>query len=199
MLLSKKNYNNRGFTLGELLIVVGIIGVLIAVAIPIFNWKLESAREAYDIYTMRQAASAAVDLYYSGVTDGPSSQAAGLKWWDNGNKDQDNAAGVYDPGTGTFLAIKSDEAQANGIMPYGKGTKRDGGTEYKMGNPNGAYATKEDYTNAVVMIAIYPTAGDPHVDIYWKNSTGGSGIKGKYVGGAQGNNNPMYSIRISLR
>ncbi len=190
MRLSKINYNNRGFSLGELLIVVGIIGVLVAVAIPILNWKLESSREAYDIYTMRQAASAAVDLYYAGITDEASASEAGLKWWDNKNIEQDNAAGVYDLGTGTFLPIKSSDA----TVSYGKGTTIDGGTKYTLGNARGAYAAKEDYTNAVVMIAIYPNATRPHVDIYWKDIS-----TGKYVGGEKAKNDPKYSIRIMLK
>ena len=41
--------------------VVAIIAVLVAIAIPIFNKQLEKSREAYDIATMRQAASAAVE------------------------------------------------------------------------------------------------------------------------------------------
>ncbi len=48
----KKN-NNKGFTLAELLIVVAIIAVLVAVAIPIFNTQLEKAREATDIANAR--------------------------------------------------------------------------------------------------------------------------------------------------
>ncbi len=48
----KKN-NNKGFTLAELLIVVAIIAVLVAIAIPIFTNQLEKAREATDIANIR--------------------------------------------------------------------------------------------------------------------------------------------------
>ena len=45
--MNKKN-NNKGFTLAELLIVVAIIAVLVAIAIPVFNSQLEKSREATD-------------------------------------------------------------------------------------------------------------------------------------------------------
>ena len=48
----KKN-NNKGFTLAELLIVVAIIAVLVAIAIPIFTTQLEKAREATDLSNIR--------------------------------------------------------------------------------------------------------------------------------------------------
>lgn len=45
--------NNKGFTLAELLIVVAIIAVLVAIAIPIFTAQLEKAREATDASDIR--------------------------------------------------------------------------------------------------------------------------------------------------
>ncbi len=50
----KKN-NKRGFTLAELLIVVAIIAVLVAIAIPVFNSQLEKSREAVDLANTRSA------------------------------------------------------------------------------------------------------------------------------------------------
>ena len=47
--------NKKGFTLAELLIVVAIIAVLVAIAIPIFSAQLEKSREATDIANIRAA------------------------------------------------------------------------------------------------------------------------------------------------
>ena len=50
----KKN-NNKGFTLAELLIVVAIIAVLTAIAIPVFTSQLEKSKEATDLANIRSA------------------------------------------------------------------------------------------------------------------------------------------------
>ncbi|MDD6147639.1 MAG: prepilin-type N-terminal cleavage/methylation domain-containing protein [Lachnospiraceae bacterium] len=50
-----KRLNKKGFTLAELLIVVAIIAVLVAIAIPIFTSQLEKAREATDAANIRAA------------------------------------------------------------------------------------------------------------------------------------------------
>ena len=41
-----KRKQNKGFTLAELLIVVAIIGLLVAISIPIFSNQLRKARMA---------------------------------------------------------------------------------------------------------------------------------------------------------
>ena len=45
----------NGFTLAELLIVVTIIGVLVAVSMPVFSQQLEKSREATDLANVRSA------------------------------------------------------------------------------------------------------------------------------------------------
>lgn len=47
--------NRNGFTLAELLIVVAVIGVLVAISIPIFSSQMEKSREAVDLANVRAA------------------------------------------------------------------------------------------------------------------------------------------------
>lgn len=49
--------NKKGFTLAELMVVVAIIGVLVAVSVPIFNSQLEKSREATDLANVRSASA----------------------------------------------------------------------------------------------------------------------------------------------
>ena len=58
--------NTKGFTLMEMLIVVAIIAILIAIAIPTFTAQLEKAREAADIANIRSAYSEAMVKYLDG-------------------------------------------------------------------------------------------------------------------------------------
>lgn len=48
-----RNNHKRGFTLSELLIVVAIIGVLVAISIPIFTSQLHKAEVATDWANLR--------------------------------------------------------------------------------------------------------------------------------------------------
>ena len=57
MNVKEKFQNKKGFTLVEMLIVVAIIAILIAIAIPIIATTLEKAREAVDDGNWRSAIS----------------------------------------------------------------------------------------------------------------------------------------------
>ena len=54
-----KKLNKKGFTLAELLIVVAIIGILVAISIPIFTNQLRKARLATNQANARAAYAAA--------------------------------------------------------------------------------------------------------------------------------------------
>ena len=51
----KKFTNKKGFTLMEMLIVVAIIAVLVAIAIPTFSGALTKSKEAADVANIRAA------------------------------------------------------------------------------------------------------------------------------------------------
>ena len=70
-----KRKQNKGFTLAELLIVVAIIGVLVAISIPIFSKQLEKSRDATSVANLRSAYAEAMNealspsVSRSGYTD----------------------------------------------------------------------------------------------------------------------------------
>ncbi|NLH64003.1 MAG: type II secretion system protein [Erysipelotrichaceae bacterium] len=89
-----------GFTLAELLVVVAIIGILIAVSIPIFSSQTTKAKAATDMANVRAAKAAAVVDYLSSGSSGP-------------------ATYYYDASKGT---ITTKEEDAKIITGYGKST-----------------------------------------------------------------------------
>lgn len=79
----KKN-NNKGFTLAELLIVVAIIAVLTAIAIPVFTTQLEKSREATDMSNVRSAYAEAMSEYMANGASGEYSAKASARQMKNG-------------------------------------------------------------------------------------------------------------------
>ena len=95
--------NNKGFTLAELLIVVAIIAVLVAIAIPVFQTRLEQSRETTDIANLRSA-------YAAG-------QVAALSGDENGS--------VYADGTYAYAPDDKDGIASSGAK-IGRGTGTEG-------------------------------------------------------------------------
>lgn len=62
-LLKKFRENKKGFTLAELLVAVAIVGILVAISIPVFTAQLGKAREATNNANLRAAKAAAVSEY----------------------------------------------------------------------------------------------------------------------------------------
>jgi type IV pilus assembly protein PilA len=61
--LRTRRRSKKGFTLMEMLIVVAIIAILVAIAIPVFSVQLTNARTQVDAANLRSATSMAVIDY----------------------------------------------------------------------------------------------------------------------------------------
>lgn len=74
-LLKKFRENKKGFTLAELLVVVAIVGILVAISIPVFTAQLGKARQATNNANLRAAKAAAVSAY---LTDDDKTTKGGI-------------------------------------------------------------------------------------------------------------------------
>lgn len=100
--------NRKGFTLAELLVVVAIIGVLVAISIPIFSSQLEKSRIAADQANVRSAKAAAAAEYMS-------------------NGESGSVSYVYSDGSATKIGLTNsmDLDKKVSESGYGKSTKED--------------------------------------------------------------------------
>lgn len=67
----KKKANKKGFTIMEMLIVVAIIAVLVAIAIPTFNGALTKSKEAADVANIRAAYAEVIVSYMTNDSAAP--------------------------------------------------------------------------------------------------------------------------------
>ena len=69
-LFKKFRENKKGFTLAELLLVVAIVGILVAISIPVFTAQISKARMATNLANLRAAKAAAVAEYLTSEAEG---------------------------------------------------------------------------------------------------------------------------------
>ena len=106
--------NKKGFTLAELLIVVAIIAVLVAIAIPVFTSQLEKSREATDKANLRSAYAEQMTaiLTWDGTEEGQAEditvhpKQTQAKWQSDGDEEDTIIADGID-GAGVTVTAKT--------------------------------------------------------------------------------------------
>ena len=138
-MLKKLRRNKKGFTLAELLIVVAIIGVLVAISIPIFTSQLEKARDAVTLSNLRAAYAEAQTAYLT--EDTTSSEAKYIPATAPGNGNQPAKVIVYN------VESKGQKAGLDNIsqLPFGDLVKS-GTNDFTAAGSLGGKAQKWDIT-----------------------------------------------------
>ena len=155
----KKMQQKSGFTLAELLIVVAIIAVLVAVAIPIFSAQLEKSREETDIANMRSAKAGAIALLLSG------------KQLNGTDKITSDYKVYFDAGSGELVDTKPSRG-------YGKGTAMDGKTEdfvttSKKNDTTTIYKREESAVDKVIEVSFAESSTDgTYITLTWVDKAG---------------------------
>lgn len=166
-----RNNHKEGFTLAELLIVVAIIGILVAVSIPIFTAQLDKTRIAVNKANIRAAKAAASEQFYSDIASGSlGGNAFGYYYYDTKTGKLNPEESIY--GTDSDRGNKINQGNAKGkacrdsvkdgevyeyIMVYVSEEDKQGGASIQTapyyddnnkignvsgGNPYGPYAGK---------------------------------------------------------
>ena len=111
--------NNKGFTLAELLIVVAIIAVLTAIAIPVFTTQLERSREATDMSNLRAAYAEVMANY---LANGAKTASTGSNKTDATVTPKQTQAGWQNPENGKLYVRVNGTEQTIPVSAKTSGT-----------------------------------------------------------------------------
>lgn len=118
----KRKLNKKGFTLAELLIVVAIMAVLVAVAIPIFTSGLDKAQLATDDANFRTAQAVAANLYLNSKYDASAPYSISGQFFDAKNsKWVASSADAYKAQSSTNSAAPYIVAGSDGTVEWDDG------------------------------------------------------------------------------
>ena len=131
--LMKMKEDKKGFTLAELLIVVVIIGVLVAISVPIFTAQLHKATLATNQANARSAKAAAVSAYLEEPTI---------------------LGGTYNTQDGKFTVVPS-----GGIAPSGTITLSTDPASWKVDNADGKKIDTDEYNTISIVLGTGDAAG----------------------------------------
>lgn len=111
-LFKKFRENKKGFTLAELLVVVAIVGILVAISIPVFTSQLKKATNATNLANARAAKAAAVAEYLT------ADKTEAMYY------DYNISSGTVDEKSSTTMAVSGTDNEINlnvdsSTTPYG--------------------------------------------------------------------------------
>ena len=119
--------SRKGFTLAELLIVVAIIALLVAVAIPVFGSQLEKSREAADLANVRAAYAKVLTEANMGIYNEPVTVKLKQKQYDWQSADVITIGGishlVKEGDTENWIGIPGANGECQISFDQKKGTK----------------------------------------------------------------------------
>jgi prepilin-type N-terminal cleavage/methylation domain-containing protein len=142
--------NKKGFTLAELLIVVAIIGVLVAISIPIFNNQLRKARLATNQANARAAYAAVVAEYISEGAPQPTN-----KWYFR-----------YGVSTGKVTSLDHDDHHL-GQWLAGSGTNIESWPDYPKIENDEIYKHIKPLYNGIVRRWTFKFNNDGSIQFIW--------------------------------
>lgn len=146
---------NKGFTLLEMLIVIGCIVALVAIAYPAFGQYREKNRENADVVAMHSAEALFTTAYNTGKLIGGRSATEATA-----------ANPLYYDGNGDLTWTAP--------TPYGKGTAKDSGVTISCCDDY-EYDSKKDYTGGVIYCYYAPKdSNSPGFHIHWMSAGGAS-------------------------
>jgi prepilin-type N-terminal cleavage/methylation domain-containing protein len=165
--------NQKGYTLAELLVVVAIIGILIAISIPIFTGQVRKACVATNKANIRAARAAAIAQYYIDEAAGKFPNSVSHAYYH------------YDIKSGT-IDLSMTEYYDNAKYPGNGGEAAyNAANKYEVCSYIVVYiAPNEGETGATIQTAPYYTETSGDLPAYTTNSKNG---KNNFFGPSPGN------------
>ena len=143
--------SRKGFTLAELLIVVAIIAVLVAVAIPVFGSQLEKSREAADLANVRAAYAKVLTEANMGIYNEPVTVKLKQKQYDWQSADVITIGGishsVKEGDTENWIGIPGANGECQISFDQKKGTKFVWSGD--VSSTSNSYNMSEDFFNVL--------------------------------------------------